>query len=192
MPCFRRWQSPARISRSAYRKTSIYLLPYSRFRLPCRSGSNSFPCKAGWSGPYRWDRSTPLAMPNWDGTTKGLTKFPHYLVSGGYLEQPAGKTLGNQSVAVGQALRPAGEVSKEGDHRQALVLPHDLAGGRIHFDKPGSSLIPDGGRRYPTAARGRCPGRWDDVDGICGPAPTSMQSAPLTGPPTPQYRGCGS
>ena len=48
-------QAPARISRSACRRTSVYqgirdLQEYSRFRLPSRSGSNSFPCNAGWSG----------------------------------------------------------------------------------------------------------------------------------------------
>ena len=75
-------------------------------------------------------------MPNWDGTTKGLTQFPHYLVSGGHLEQPARETFGYKSVAVGQALRPAGEMGEEGDHRQATVLPHDLAGRRVHLDNP--------------------------------------------------------
>ena len=44
---------------------------------------------------------------------EGTDEFPHYLVSGGYLEQPAGKTFGYQSVAVGQALRPAGEVGEK-------------------------------------------------------------------------------
>ena len=73
---------------------------------------------------------------------KGADEFPHYLVSGGHLEQPAHKTFRNQSVAVGQALRPAGEMGEEGDHRQAPVLPHDLAGRRVHLDDPGIAESP--------------------------------------------------
>ena len=48
---------------------------------------------------------------------EGAHEFPHYLVAGGYLEQPARKALGYQGIAVGQALRPSGEVSEKGDPR---------------------------------------------------------------------------
>ena len=79
------------------------------------------------------------------GSNEGTDELPHYFVGRGDFEQSTGHALGDQSIAVGKALGPAGEVGEEGDPRQALVLPDDLAGGRVHLQDPGVAEPPSVG-----------------------------------------------